>query len=108
MKSFEKHLAEISFFFFLTASCKHGCFCLTGKETETPKGDEPNPGWGSCGRAQIGKGGRNAQLMNSQHLVNSPSIYKLCYLPCPGTAGTALFQTLKIPVQIPALPDTNV
>lgn len=60
---------------------------------------------GISGRAQTGKGGRDSQLIAFSEFT--AYLQTVCGLPCPGTAGTAPSQALKIPVQTPALPDTN-
>lgn len=60
---------------------------------------------GICGSPRIGKGGRDSQLVAFGERTGY--LQTVCCLPCPGTAGTAPFQALKIPVQTPALPDTN-
>ena len=60
---------------------------------------------GICGRPHIGKGGRDSQLVAFGERTGY--LQTVCGLPCPGAAGTAPFQALKIPVQTSALPDTN-
>lgn len=60
---------------------------------------------GICGRPHIGKGNRDSQLVAFSERTGY--LQTVCDLPCPGTARTAPFHALKIPVQTPSSPDTN-
>lgn len=61
---------------------------------------------GVCGTAHIGQESRVSQVGAFHEFTGY--LRNTCGLPPLGTAGTAPFQVLKILVQTPPLPDTNV
>lgn len=89
---------------FLTALGNDSCFCPIGRKLRHQKviGQTLE---GICGRLRTGKGESDSQVV----AFGECTVYlqTVCGFSCLGTAETALFQPLKIPVQTSALPDTN-